>query len=102
MLTLTQLSMRFGAKILFHNVSLQFNAGNRYGLVGANGCGKSTLIKILTGELTSESGQVSLPQQLALGSLSQDHYVYKQQLILDVVLQGKKKLWEAIEKKEFF
>jgi ATPase subunit of ABC transporter with duplicated ATPase domains len=91
--------MRFGAKILFNNVSLQFNAGNRYGLVGANGCGKSTLIKILTGEMTPESGQVSLPQQLSLGSLSQDHYLYRQNLVLDVVLQGKKRLWEAMEKK---
>ncbi len=99
MLTLSQLSMRFGAKILFKNVSLQFNAGNRYGLVGANGCGKSTLIKILTGEVTPESGQVNLPQQLSLGSLSQDHYLYRQHIILDVVLQGKKKLWEALEKK---
>lgn len=99
MLTISELSMRFGAKILFKNVSLQFNAGNRYGLIGANGCGKSTLIKILTGEITPESGQFSLPQQLALGSLSQDHFVYRKQLILEVVLQGKKKLWEALEKK---
>lgn len=99
MLTISQLSMRFGAKILFKNVSLQFNAKNRYGLVGANGCGKSTLIKILTGEMIPESGQVSLPQQLILGSLSQDHYIYRQNLVLDVVLQGKKKLWEALEKK---
>jgi ATPase subunit of ABC transporter with duplicated ATPase domains len=99
MLAVSQLSMRFGAKILFKNVSLQFNAGNRYGLVGANGCGKSTLIKILNGELTPESGQVVLPQQLALGSLHQDHYAYRKELILDVVLQGRKKLWEALEKK---
>jgi ATPase subunit of ABC transporter with duplicated ATPase domains len=99
MLTISQLSMRFGAKILFKNVSLQFNAGNRYGLVGANGCGKSTLIKILTGEVTPESGQVSLSQQFSLGSLSQDHYAYRQNLVLDVVLQGKKKLWDALEKK---
>lgn len=99
MLSISQLSMRFGAKILFKNVSLQFNAGNHYGLIGANGCGKSTLIKILTGEIIPETGQVSLPQQLALGSLSQDHYLYRKQLILDVVLQGNKKLWEALEKK---
>jgi len=91
--------MRFGAKILFTDVSLQFNAGNRYGLVGANGCGKSTLIKILTGELSPEKGRVILPQQLSLGSLSQDHYIYKNQFTLDVVLQGKKRLWEAIENK---
>lgn len=99
MIALTQLSMRFGAKILFKNVSLQFNPGNRYGLVGANGCGKSTLIKILTGEMTPESGQINLSQQLSMGSLSQDHYRYRQNLILDVVLRGRKKLWEALEKK---
>lgn len=99
MFTISQLSMRFGAKILFKNVTLQFNAGNRYGLIGANGSGKSTLIKILTNEATPESGHIALPQQLALGSLSQDHFIYRTQLILDIVLQGKKKLWEALEKK---
>ncbi len=99
MLAISQLSMRFGAKILFKNVSLQFNAGHHYGLVGANGSGKSTLIKILTGEVTPENGQVSLPQQLTLGALSQDHYAYEKCLIFDVVLQGRKKLWEALQKK---
>ncbi len=99
MLTLSQISMRFGAKILFKNVSLQFQLGNRYGLIGANGCGKSTLIKILTGDLTPESGKISFSQQLILGSLSQDHYRYREQLNLEIVLQGKKKLWDAIEKK---
>lgn len=99
MLTLSQLSMRFGAKILFKNVSIQFNPGHHYGLIGANGSGKSTLIKILTGEVTPESGQVAVSQQLNFGALSQDHYIYQNQLILDVVLQGRKKLWEALEKK---
>lgn len=100
MLAISQLSMRFGAKILFKNVSLQFNSGNHYGLIGANGSGKSTLIKILAGELTPESGNIILPQQLSLGSLSQDHYSYRKQLIIDVVLQGNKKLWSALEKKK--
>lgn len=100
MLVISQLSMRFGAKILFKDVSLQFNAGNRYGLIGANGCGKSTLIKILSGEITPEAGQVTLPQQLVLGTLSQDHYIYEQCRIIDVVLQGKKRLWLALDKKE--
>lgn len=99
MLILSELSMRFGAKILFKDVSLQFNAGNRYGLIGANGSGKSTLIKILTGEVTPESGQVTLPQKLTIGFLSQDHYMYRKQQVLNVVLQGNKKLWEALEKK---
>jgi ATPase subunit of ABC transporter with duplicated ATPase domains len=100
MLSIVQLSMRFGAKILFKNLSLQFNPGNRYGLVGANGCGKSTLIKIFTGEMTPESGIISLPQQFTLGSLSQNHNMYNKHLIVEVVLQGKKKLWEAMEKKK--
>lgn len=100
MLAISQLSMRFGAKILFKNVSLQFNKGNRYGLIGANGSGKSTLIKILTGEVTPESGSIIYPQQMMLGFLSQDHYIYKGQRILDVVLQGKKKLWAALEEKK--
>lgn len=100
MLTISQLSMRFGAKILFKNVTLQFNVGNRYGLIGANGSGKSTLIKILTGEVAPESGQVTLPQQLALGSLSQNHFMYQKQVILDVVLQGNQKLWTTLEKKK--
>lgn len=99
MLCISQLSMRFGAKILFKNVSLQFNSGNRYGLIGANGSGKSTLIKILSGEVTPETGQVTVPQQLVLGSLSQDHYRFQNCRILDVVLMGRKKLWEALEKK---
>lgn len=99
MLAISQLSMRFGAKILFKNVSLQFNTGHHYGLVGANGSGKSTLIKILTGEVSPENGQVSIPQQFSLGALSQDHYAYEKWLIFDVVLQGRQKLWEALQKK---
>jgi len=91
--------MRYGAKILFKNVTLQFNAGNRYGLIGANGCGKSTLIRILTGEITPEHGEVTLPQEMRVGSLSQDHYLFKGQNVLDVVLQGNNQLWLALEKK---
>lgn len=100
MLAISQLSMRFGAKILFKDVSLQFNPGHHYGLIGANGSGKSTLIKILAGELTPEGGDVSIPQQVSLGSLSQDHYRFENDLIIDVVLRGRKRLWEALEKKK--
>lgn len=92
MIALSQLSMRFGEKILFTDVSLQFNPGSHYGLIGANGCGKSTLIKILTKEITSEKGGVVFPQQLTLGFLCQDQYLYDNELILSIVLRGKKKL----------
>ena len=100
MLSTQQLSVRFGAKILFHNVSIQFNSGNRYGLLGANGSGKSTFLKVLTGDLTPEQGQLSLPNQMLIGALKQDHYLYEQHIILDVVLQGRIPLWNALEKKK--
>ena len=100
MLILSQISMRYGAKILFNNVSIQFNPGNHYGLIGANGSGKSTLLKIMCGEITPENGSVTLPQQLTLGSLSQDHYLYEKNTLIDVVLMGKKKLWEALVAKQ--
>jgi len=99
MISATQLSMRFGGKILFRGANLQLNPGNHYGLVGANGSGKSTLIKIMTGELTPEAGDVSLPSQISLGTLKQDHFLYENDAILDVVLMGNTKLWKALKAK---
>jgi ATPase subunit of ABC transporter with duplicated ATPase domains len=92
--------MRFGANILFQNVNVQFHNGNRYGLVGANGCGKSTFLKIVIGEVTPESGEVSWPMQLKVGSLKQDHYQNNHQRVMDVILQGKARLWRALELKQ--
>lgn len=100
MISTTQLSMRFGAKILFKNTSLQFNPGNHYGLVGANGSGKSTFLQILGGELTPESGSIALPQQLLMGILKQDHFIYENEKILDVVLRGRGVLWDALQKQK--
>lgn len=100
MIVLSKLSMGFGAKILFKGVNLQFNPGNRYGLIGANGSGKSTLIHILAGELTPDSGEVKIPQQMIIGSLKQDHYLYENEEVLDVVLRGRKTLWEALQEKK--
>ncbi len=92
--------MGFGAKNLFKGVSLQFNPGNRYGLIGANGSGKSTLIHILAGELTPDSGDVKIPQQMTIGSLKQDHYLFENEDVLDVVLRGRKDLWKALQEKK--
>lgn len=99
MIFLKNLTMRFGPKILFKDVNLQFNPGDHYGLVGANGCGKSTLIKILTKEMTPELGTFNIPHQVTLGTLKQDHYIYEQEKIIEVVLRGRPLLWEALEKK---
>lgn len=99
MISTTNLKMRFGSKILFQNVNIQFNPGYRYGLIGANGSGKSTFIKILTGEVLSEGGLVSLPSQFSIGFLKQDQYLYEDEELLNVVLRGKSKLWEALTQK---
>lgn len=99
MITGLNLSMRFGGKILFNNVNFQLNPGQHYGLVGANGSGKSTLIKILTGELTPEKGDVSIPSLVNVGTLKQDQFRYDLVPIVDTVLMGKTKLWQALQKK---
>jgi len=97
MITVTQLSMRYGAKILFKNTGLQFNSGSHYGLIGANGSVKSTFLTILSGEINPESGQVSISPQLFLGTLQQDHFLYENEIILEIVLRGRRKLWEALQ-----
>ncbi|WP_213152359.1 ABC-F family ATP-binding cassette domain-containing protein [Neochlamydia sp. AcF95] len=99
MISATNLSMRFGGKILFKNASFQLNPGNHYGLIGANGAGKSTLLKILARDLTAEEGEFCIPSQLALGTLKQNHFLYEQVPILDTVLMGNAKLWKALEEK---
>lgn len=100
MINLLNLSMRFGEKILFKDVNFQFNPGHRYGLVGANGSGKSTFLKILTDEISPESGTINRPAQFLLGALKQDHYLYENEEILQVVLRGRTKLWQALEEQK--
>lgn len=100
MISIINLSMRFGGKILFQNANLQLNPGIHYGLVGANGSGKSTFIKLLAGEMTPEAGDISTPSQCTLGTLKQDHFIYDDNLILDVVLMGQPKLWNALQARQ--
>ena len=100
MIQTSNLSMRYADKILFENVSLQMNPGNRYGLIGANGAGKSTLLRILMGEENPYSGEVSVPAQVSLGFLTQDHYKYEDLPISQVVMMGREKLYEALKEKD--
>ena len=95
MLTAANLAIQFGAKPLFENVSIKFGDGNRYGLIGANGCGKSTLMKILGGDLEASNGNVAIDQGERLGKLRQDQFEYEDQRVLDVVLMGHAELWET-------
>lgn len=87
------ITIQFGAKPLFENVSVKFGEGHRYGLIGANGSGKSTFMKILAGQLTQSSGHVMLDQGEKLGWLRQDQFGFEDQIVLDVVMQGDAKLW---------
>lgn len=85
--------MQFGAKPLFENVSVKFNNSNRYGLIGANGCGKSTFMKILGGDLVPTGGQVMLEPNVRLGKLKQDQFAYEEFTVLDAVIMGHTELW---------
>jgi ATPase subunit of ABC transporter with duplicated ATPase domains len=92
--------MQFGAKPLFENISVKFGDGNRYGLIGANGCGKSTFMKILGGDLDPSAGNVSLDPHERLGKLRQDQFAYEDVRVLDVVMMGHTELWDAIRERD--
>jgi ATPase subunit of ABC transporter with duplicated ATPase domains len=92
--------MQFGAKPLFENVSVKFGGGNRYGLIGANGCGKSTFMQILGGELEPSAGSVAIDSNERLGRLRQDQFGYENERVLDVVLMGHEQMWNAMRERD--
>jgi len=94
------ISIQFGAKPLFDNVSVKFGEGNRYGLIGANGCGKSTFMKILGGDLEASAGSVAVDRNERVGKLRQDQFAYEDQRVLDVVLMGHEEMWEAMVERD--
>ena len=94
MITVSNLSIQFGKKPLFQDVSLKFLPGICYGVIGANGAGKSTLLKIISGELASTKGDVSLGSGERLSVLKQDHYGYEEAPVIDAVMMGFAELWK--------
>jgi ATPase subunit of ABC transporter with duplicated ATPase domains len=92
--------MQFGAKPLFENISVKFGEGNRYGLIGANGCGKSTLMKILGGEMEATSGTVSVDVNERVGKLRQDQFAYEDFSVLDTVIMGHEELWKVKQERD--
>lgn len=100
LISTANITMQFGAEPLFENISAKFGNGNRYGLIGANGCGKSTFMKILSGALTPSSGNVSMTPGLKLGVLSQDQFAFEQFSVIDTVIMGDRKLWEIKQERE--
>ena len=98
MLSVGNVSMRYGAKILFDEVSVAFTPGKRYGLTGPNGAGKSTFMKLLSGELDPQKGTVVRPRKL--GVLSQDQFAFDAFTAVDTVIMGNKRLWEAMQERD--
>lgn len=100
MLVTNNITMQFGSKPLFENISVKFGGGNRYGLIGANGCGKSTFMKILGGDLTPSGGNVSLDPNERLGKLRQDQFAFEAYSVLDTVIMGHAELWDVKEERD--
>lgn len=99
MLQVNNVSLKFGKRTLFEDVNLKFTNGNCYGLIGANGSGKSTFLKILSGEIDTTTGDVSMTKGERLSILKQDHYQYDDMRVLDVVIMGNERLYRIIEEK---
>ena len=100
MLVASNITIQFGAKPLFENISVKFGEGNRYGLIGANGSGKTTFMKILAGLLEPSGGNVALDTHERMAFLRQDQFAYEDQRVLDVVLQGHTEMWACMQEKD--
>ena len=100
MISTSNISLRVGKKALFEDVNIKFTEGNCYGLIGANGAGKSTFLKILSGQLEPTSGDVIITPGQRLSFLQQDHFKYDQYTVLDTVIMGNKRLYEIMKEKE--
>jgi ATPase subunit of ABC transporter with duplicated ATPase domains len=98
MISVSNVSMRYGARVLFEDVSTAFSPGKRYGLTGPNGAGKSTFMKLLTGELDAQKGTVVRPRKL--GVLRQDQFAFDAYRVVDTVIMGNKRLWAALEERD--
>lgn len=99
MITVNNVSLRFGKRTLFENVNLKFTPGNCYGIIGANGAGKSTFLRLLSGEVETTSGEISIGKDERISVLKQDHNIYNEYRVIDVVIMGNKRLYDIMEEK---
>ena len=100
MITVSNLGIQFGKRVLFQDVNLKLTSGNCYGIIGANGAGKSTLLKILSGEKDATSGTFALGSGERLSVLAQDHFAFDHQSVMNTVLQGHSILWDIMQEKD--
>ena len=101
MLQVNNVSLRFGKRVLFEDVNIKFTDGNCYGLIGANGAGKSTFLKILSKEIETTTGEVILGKGERLSFLKQDHYMYDEESVINTVIMGNDRLWKIMEEKNY-
>ena len=99
MITVSNLSIQFGKRVLFQDVNLKFTAGNCYGVIGANGAGKSTFLKAISGEIDATGGQIMLGSGERLSVLSQDHFAFDEYTVLDTVMKGYTEMWDLMQEK---
>ena len=100
MITVSDLRIQFGKRILFQDVNLKFTAGNCYGVIGANGAGKSTFLKAISGEIEYPHGQISLGSGERLSVLSQDHFAFDEYTVLNTVMMGHSEMWDIMKQKD--
>ena len=100
MITVQNISLQYGKRVLFDEVNIKFAGNNCYGVIGANGAGKSTFLKILAGEISPNSGSVSIEPGKRMAVLKQNHFEFDEFSVLDTVLMGHTKLWKIIKEKE--
>ena len=100
MITVTNLAIQFGKRVLYKDVNMKFTSGNIYGVIGANGAGKSTLLKAISGELEPNKGTVELGPGERLSVLDQDHFKFDEYRVIDTVLMGHQKLWDNMKERE--
>ena len=100
MITVNNLTMSFGGQTLFKDADLKFTGGNCYGIIGANGAGKSTFLRILCGDLEPTKGEVIIPKKTRMSVLKQDHFAYDEYTVLDTVIMGNQRLYDIMQEKD--
>src|ERR1700749_2796612 len=100
MITVSNLSLRYGKRTLFEEVNLKFTSGNCYGIIGANGAGKSTFLKILQGDIDPTTGTIAFSKGMRVAVLSQNHFAFDEMPVTETVLRGHKTLWAVMEEKD--
>ena len=100
MITVSNLALQYGGTVLFQQVDLQFTSGNCYGVIGANGAGKSTFLKLLSGEIESTKGEIFIKPGLRMSVLKQDQFAYDEYSILDTVIMGNRRLYDIMKEKD--